>query len=165
MEQAEFENIANIIRRRAVNTALSYSMDSDEAEDIAQDVMLKLWTLHCDIDGCESAEKLAFCISRNMSIDRYRRRRTVPIGDRRNIIDDKSAPPDEYLEANENIEWLMRRIEKLPPAEYQILRLRQVERKDNGEIARLMGIEKTSVAAILSRARAKILKDIRTRMA
>ena len=45
MEQAEFEHIATRIRQRAVATALAFAASGDEAEDIAQETMLKLWTL------------------------------------------------------------------------------------------------------------------------
>lgn len=164
MEQAEFEHIATRIRKKAVDMALAYSTDTDRAEDIAQEVMLKLWTLHKDIEGLTSAEKLAACIARNMAIDDYRKRRTIPLDNRRNIIDDKQPTPEMCCEINDNHEWLMRRLDALPPTEYQIMRLRQVEQKTNDEIARLLGIEKTSVATMLSRARMKILNEFKERM-
>lgn len=163
MNQTEFEHIASQIRRKAVSVSLAYSTDADRAEDIAQEVMLKLWTLHEDIDGRTSAEKLAACMARNMAIDEYRKRRTIPLDDRRNIIDEKEPPPDICCEINENHEWLIRRMDALPSSEYQILRLRQVERKTNEEISKLLGIEKTSVATMLSRARMKILNDFKER--
>lgn len=52
----------------------------------------------------------------------------------------------------------------LPPKEYQILRMRQVEQLSNGEIAKLLGIEKTSVATLLSRARIKLFNEIKRRI-
>lgn len=36
----------------------------------------------------------------------------------------------------------MKRVAELPPKEYQILKLRQVEHKSNEEIAKLLGMEK-----------------------
>lgn len=57
MEQTEFEQIAKSTRAKAVATALALSMSMDEAEDIAQDVMLKLWTLRNDINSKTDAEK------------------------------------------------------------------------------------------------------------
>jgi len=163
MEQAEFEHIASQIRKKAVGVALACSIDADRAEDIAQEVMLRLWSLHEDIDGRTSAEKLATCIARNMSVDEHRKRHTVRLGDRRDIIDEKQPAPDICCEISENHEWLIRRIDSLPPTEYQILRLRQVEKRTNEEISKLLGIEKTSVATMLSRARTKILNDFKER--
>ncbi len=42
MRQSEFEDIAERIRLKAVKIARSMSVGDDEAEDIAQEVMLKL---------------------------------------------------------------------------------------------------------------------------
>lgn len=163
MKQAEFENIAKALRQKAVMTANAYLSDKDEAEDIAQDVMLKLWNLHEEIAGSTDAEKLTVCIAHNKAIDRHRRNKTITIGEKQNIIDDKQPTPDISLEESENLTWLIRRINELPSTEYQILHLRQVERKSNEEISKLLGIEKTSVATLLSRARTKLLNEIKKR--
>lgn len=164
MRQTEFEQIARSTRAKAVATALAYSVGKGEAEDVAQEVMLKLWTLHGDIDSREDMEKLAVCMARNKAIDIHRRHSLQSIDDRSDLLDNKTPPPDTDIEMEENRTWLLKRIAELPPTEYQILRLRQVERKTNEEIARLLGIEKTSVATLLSRARNKILKDFQQRM-
>lgn len=164
MEQAEFEHIARQVRQKAVRTALAYSVGTEKAEDIAQDVMLRLWTIHEEITGLVSAEKLAVCIARNLSADYYRKRRTVSLTKKHNTIDEKLPQPDIYCEINENQEWLIQRMEALPPAEHRILKLRQVEHKTNEEIAALLGIEKTSVATLLSRARTKLLNEFKERV-
>mgnify|MGYP003194573646 FL=1 len=163
MEQTEFEQIAKSTRAKAVATALALSMSKDEAEDIAQDVMLKLWTLRNDINSKTDAEKLAVCIARNKAIDRHRKRPQQPIDGHNNIIDSKIPAPDICVEIEEDQNWLMKRVAELPPKEYQILKLRQVEHKSNEEIAKLLGMEKTSVATLLSRARMKILKEFQKR--
>lgn len=163
MEQTEFELIAKSLRAKAVKTALAYSMSKDEAEDIAQDVMLKLWTLRNDICNKADAEKLAVCIARNKAIDIHRKRPQQPLDSYSNIVDNKATAPDTYVEIEEDHNWMMKRMAELPPKEYQILKLRQVEHKSNEEIAILLGMEKTSVATLLSRARMKILKEFQKR--
>lgn len=163
MEQTGFEQIAKSTRAKAVATARALSMSMDEAEDIAQDVMLKLWTLHEDICSKADAEKLAVRIAHNKAIDIHRRHPAQSIDGHNNIIDNKVPTPDIFVETEENRKWLLDRIAGLPSKEYQILKLRQVEQKTNEEIAKLLGIEKTSVATLLSRARIKILKEFQKR--
>lgn len=163
MKQAEFENIASRLRLKAVSTALAVLSDRDVAEDVAQEVMLKLWTLRDELNGKAHAERLAACMAKNMSVDQARKRRAVGLDAGRGLIDETLAAPDIALEELEDMRWLERRLAALPSAEYKILRLRQVEMKTAGEIARMLGIGKSSVATILSRARRKILEDIRKR--
>ena len=47
--------------------------------------------------------------------------------------------------------------------QHQVLRLRQIELKDNAEIAAILGIKSASVATLLSKARRQLLADIRKR--
>lgn len=164
MEQTEFENGAKKIRQKALRIARSYTSNNDEAEDIAQEVMLKLWSMHKNIECCEHAERLASRISRNLSIDSQRRSHTIALPTGRDIIDEKLTSPQNAVENKENKMWLNKRLASLPETEFQILKLRQVEHKSNDEIANLLGIEKTSVVTLLSRARKKLLNEIRTRI-
>lgn len=164
MEKTEFEHIAIAIRERARNTALASSLTTEEAEDLAQDVMLKLWTLHDEIKGKDGAFSLANAMTRHLVIDYYRKNRSISIDLKTNLIDEKNATPDKDYEYQENEEWLLHKMKALPSKEYQILRLRQVEQKSNEEIANILGIEKKSVATMLSRARIKLLKDIKRRI-
>ena len=52
----------------------------------------------------------------------------------------------------------------LPSTQYQVLHLRQVEKKSMEEIAGIIGITPASAATILSRARQRMLTEIRRRM-
>ena len=79
------------------------------------------------------------------------------------MMDERYPLPDERLETKDNEAWLNEQIAGLPAAEYHILHLRQVERKSNKEIAAILGMETTSVATILSRARHRLLEAIRKR--
>ena len=163
MEQTEFENTAKSIRLKVYATALSMSSDTDEAEDTAQDVMLKLWSLHKDIDNSEHMERLAVRMAHNIAVDKYRQKHTVRLPEEKDIIDESMPTPERDTENKENEEWLNRKIAALPPTEHLILKLRQVERKSNEEIARMLGIEQSSVVTLLSRARKKILNEINKR--
>jgi len=46
MTQEEFTYMANGMRAKAVSVAEQFGYSQDDAEDIAQDVMLRLWSLH-----------------------------------------------------------------------------------------------------------------------
>lgn len=160
MEQAEFKQIAARVRQKAMTTALAMSADGSEAEDIAQDTMLKMLAMLDAINDIHHAETLACRIARQKTIDCHRRHRTVPIDTGRAATLRLTPSPEAQMETQENDVWLARRLAELPQTEYMILRLRQVEHKTNGEIADLLGISKASVATLLRRARKKLFDEI-----
>lgn len=142
--------------------AESFGLTPDEAEDVAQDAMLKLWCLHSSLNDSTHAAALATSVTRHLCVDATRRRRTVPM-DSRPVIDDRHATPDNALEAADNERWLEKRLSQLPSNEHAVLHLRQVERKSEAEIAAILGISAASVPTLLSRARRKLLADIMRR--
>ena len=74
------------------------------------------------------------------------------------------ASPSEHIELEEDERWLVQQMEKLPPRELQVLKMRQMEHRPNGEIARLLGISESSVKVMLSNARKKLLNNIKKRI-
>lgn len=172
LNKQEFEHIAPALRRKSVEAARSCGLDIADAEDVAQDVLLKLWSLRDDLTAEQQAMSadrapgrllaLAYVAARNLSLDRLRRRRTVPIADRP-VADNVNTPPDKLLEIADNERWLEQRMARLPSTEYQVLRLRQVERRSNDEIAAILGIGAESVTTLLSRARRHLLEALKKR--
>ena len=59
MEQREFEIEVGRIRPRLHHEAMRYVSDEADAEDIAQEVVLKLWVMHDRLDEYRSMEALA----------------------------------------------------------------------------------------------------------
>lgn len=170
MDDKEFEHIVPLLRVKAMAAARGCGLDGDEAEDVAQDVLLKLWSIRGDLGSCSQSadgasrrvEALAYVAARNLSLDRQRRRRTVPMTDRP-VVDDCHPQPDTMLEIADGERWLERRMASLPSTEYHVLRLRQLERRTDAEIAAILGIGEGSVSTILSRARRKLLEAMRRR--
>lgn len=163
MTEAEFTQAASDLRQRTLTVGYGYGMNADEVEDMAQDAMVKLWMVREQITDRQHAEGLLVSIAKHQSIDRLRRRHTVAIDCHMPVIDEKHPLPDTEIENAENEQWIERRLKELPPTEYEVLRLRQVERKSSEEIAMIVGIKLTSVATLLSRARKKMLKEIQKR--
>ena len=59
--------------------------------------------------------------------------------------------------------WLEQCIKELPETEHTILYMRQVEKRTNEEIARLLDISVASVSTLLARARRHLLEKIKRR--
>ena len=161
MDRSAFEQQARSWRQKALSVSLSCGAGRDEAEDIAQDVMLRLWQMHDELNRYESVEALAALMARHL-LRNHQRRRPPEALDEAMIVSLNTSPHDE-LEEKENDEWLTKRLQQLPTTQRTLLYLRQVERRSHEEIARLLGIEITSVSTLLARARRTMLEEIKRR--
>lgn len=164
MDEKAFISQATHFRRTAVITCLRQGMDATEAEDIAQETMIRLWQMLSLLPDGASATAFSVRIARNMAIDRYRRasrRQTFPL--RQVLKPSADRRPDERLEDLENEAWLRRTLQALPATEHTVLRMRQVEGLSNREIARHLGLAEGSVGTLLARARRKLLEQIKAR--
>lgn len=157
MTEKEFTDMATSLRGLALKHARTY-VGADEAEDIAQDTMLRLWSLRDGMATEANANRLAVTITRHLAIDRLRKQRTVSLETLQDMqLNGKDAEPDIAMEDEQNEQWLRNQMKNLPQNEYLVLRLRQVEQKSNDEIAAILGIKPASVPVLLSRARHKLL--------
>ena len=131
------------------------------AEDIAQDVMLRLWQMHDELERFRSVEAIVTLMAKHTLRD-LQRRRTAESLEEATIVNLTSSPQEE-LEAKENEEWLIMKLQQLPTTQRTLLYMRQEERRSHEEIAQLLGIETTSVSTLLARARRTLLEEIKRR--
>ncbi len=159
MEQSEFEQMAQQWRQRAYETGVAFGVTADEAEDIAQDTLLKLWAMRHELERYRSVESLAVVVARNLTIDLHRCRRTVRLDDApiHLSVSDKMADSD--VISREEERWLKERLSQLPPRQHTVLVMRQVEHRSYEEIASLLGITPSSAKVLLSRARKWLLEQ------
>ena len=141
--------------------SLSHGAGRDEAEDIAQDVMLRLWQMHDELDHYESVEALVALMARHQLRNRQRRRQPEALNEA--VVISLNTSPHDMLEMKEDDEWLTKKLQQLPTTQRTLLYMRQVERRSHEEIARLLGIEMTSVSTLLARARRTLLEEIKRR--
>ena len=155
MDKGAFEQQARTWHQKSLSVGRSSGAGNEEAEDIAQDVMLHLWQMRDELDNYQSVEALVTLMTRQ------RRRSMEPLNAESVIL--LTLSPQELLETKENEEWLTRKLEQLPTTQRTLLYMRQVERRSHEEIASLLGIEITSVSTLLARARRSLLEDIKRR--
>ena len=161
MEECAFEQHARQWRQKAINVCRGCGVSETEAEDVAQDVMLRLWQMRNELDHYRSVEALAVVMARHLTRD-GQRRQTMGQLDEAAIVT-LSTGPHELLEAKEDAEWLERRISQLPTTQHTLLYMRQVERRSHKELSALLGISEASVSTLLARARRTLLEEIKQR--
>ena len=161
MKRSAFEQQARSWRQKALEVSLHYGAGKDEAEDIAQDVMLRLWQMRDELDRYNSEEALVALMAKHLLRNHQRRRRPDTLNEA--VVISLNTSPHDMLEMKEDDEWLTRKLQQLPTTQRTLLYMRQVERRSHEEIARLLGIEMTSVSTLLARARRTLLEEIKLR--
>ena len=130
-------------RPRMLSVARSYLKAGEEAEDVVQDVLLKLWQL---LDKLRiPMGPLALVLVRNRCIDYLRRLQTT--------IDIPEYVAESEPTCDERYEKVMRFVDKLPTMQQTIMRLRHMEGMEMSAIAALTGSKEAAVRKVLSRAR------------
>lgn len=154
MNNLEFEILARRLRPDIKSRALFLLQDEDDAEDIAQETLLKMWTLRNKLDSYHSIDALAYVISRNMCLDKLKKDKNLTIDG----IDlpDSAATPLEILVEQENNNQADALLKELPDGQQTILRMKHIEGLETTEIARILGSNEAAVRVTLSRARHKI---------
>lgn len=123
-------------------------VDGEEAEDVVQDALLRLWQLHDRLSM--PLDSLARVLVRNLSIDHLRRRKSSVSIDKLDVVE--AAP-----EADPRYERVMKLVDALPPVQQAVMRMRNMEGMEYEDIARLIGSTPQAVRQVVSRARRAIL--------
>ena len=162
MTQEEFTHIASEMRRNAVSVAQKYGVANDDAEDIAQDVMLKLWCLHEKMDDMARMKASVAITTRYVCIDRWRTAHVhAEVGNAMPVVDEDSMY--DRLEYAELEQWMDEQIGLLPTTSRIVLTMRQLEHRELNEIADILSIKQTSVSTLLARARNELMNKLKRR--
>ncbi|MBQ7690548.1 MAG: RNA polymerase sigma factor [Muribaculaceae bacterium] len=159
MQRHDFEHQARRWRTLALAVSHSCGASDVEADDVAQDVLLKLWLMRDKLKHYRSPEALVTVMSRNLTIDALRRSRHNYGVAAANIVADPSCDPVQQLISTEQEQRLMSLVEALPSRQHAVLVMRQVEHRSYAEIGSLLGIGEASAKTLLSRARKALLQQ------
>ncbi len=146
MTEKEYRKEVGQLRGRLIAKAVSILGNEEDAEDVVQDALLKLWQMHADMHT--PLATLAFVIVRNLSIDHLRGRH--PDCNMEGVdIHDMAHSSEE----DERIGRIMAVVNTLPGLQQTVLRLRHIEGMDMAQIAELTCSTEVAVRKVLSRAR------------
>lgn len=132
-------------------------VDSEqEARDVAQEAYVRMLQLHSP--GVVSfLSGYLFKTASNIAIDRMRSRTLQRrVASRDDSQDRHDAPPEQHLEAREQLELIDRFVEELPPKCQQAFLLHRIDNVSPPEIAARLGVTKRMVHHYLVRALAHV---------
>lgn len=162
MDSKEFSQVVMPHSRRMFAVAFRFLQRPEEAEDLLQDVMMKLWQIRDSLPPDKELLPFLLTVVRNLCLDRLRSRQikddTIEDVD---ISLDYIQPLDidDKVEEKDRLRHLLGLINQLPPDQQKVLRLRAIDDLSTDEIAKQLNITPENVRQLLSRAR-KRLRDM-----
>lgn len=157
-DKASFDELFNRYFEQCFTYAVSLLKDPDAAEDVVQNVFLKLWSGRERLDSSRQFRSYLLTAVRNESIswlrakfvaDRERRPVQEPVDETQNILNSISA-----LELDATISAA---VSRLPEKRRQVFEKRRLEGKTVDQIAEEMNLSPKTVERYLTLA----LKDLR----
>ncbi|HHT33889.1 MAG: sigma-70 family RNA polymerase sigma factor [Proteiniphilum sp.] len=160
MKVDSFHTLILPLREKLFRHAFSIVRNRAEAEDILQDLLLKLWSRREEWNEIENPEAYCYRAIRNMSLDRLAvaaNRRTGivnPEEQGRSFIDHES--PHSRMVRKEQHALIAQCIAQLPERQQTVFRLREVDEMSYQQIAATLEISEDLVKVSLFRARKKM---------
>lgn len=156
MKEISFRNDVLPLKDKFFRLALRITRNREEAEDIVQETLLRLWNKREELT--DPIEGLGYTICRNLALDQVQRK------EKQNIAFDPTCheradsgyTPDDTLIDKEGRNLLQHIVDQLPEKQRTIIQLRDVEGKEYKEIALILNITESDVKVSLFRARQKI---------
>lgn len=144
---------------RLYRLALGIVGDAYDAEDIIQELLIKIWNRIDQYHEIENKEAWCMTVTRNLAIDKIRSRKTSvhDIADY-SFLSDSDATPDKKLEDDDRMNSILALVNDLPEKQRLIVYLRDVEGYSYKEIAEITDNTLDFIKVSLHRAR-KTLKD------
>ena len=159
MELNQFKITVVPLRGKLLNYARKLTDDSSDAEDVVQEVMLKLWNIRQKLEEYNSIEALAVRITHNLCMDMWRSKRTDQVSLDQVPVVSQTVNPERVLEGNDEIRLMREIISSLPTLQQTIIRMKDIEEYETEEIAQITGCSSESIRSNLSRARKRV-RDI-----
>lgn len=139
--------------------------DAAEADDVAQEAMLRLWKIAPEWRAGEAkVSTWLFQVTRNLCTDRLRKRRDVGLDA---VAEQPSGDADVVtnLEQSARLTALNRALDELPERQRQAIVLRHLDGLSNPEVGEAMGISVEAVESLTSRARRMLRETLGKRKA
>ena len=172
-DAAAWQEIVQRYHRRIYNICYRFAGSADDAQDLTQEVFIKMYRTLSSYD----VERGAFMtwvttITRNLLVDHFRKSKQDRVTDSLDAtpsehedsmplveqIQDKSLPPDSRVQSRETGETVHHALQKLSPDLREAVILRDLQDLDYREIATALKVPEGTVKSRINRGRAELAR-------
>jgi RNA polymerase sigma-70 factor (ECF subfamily) len=165
-DQAAWDALVRQHWRKVFNIAYTFVGTHDQAEDLAQDIFLRIFKSLHTFDRRANFRTWLFCISRNLCIDRYRSSRKERQTLNRDVDAAELSPestalsPHAQLERRDRVELLRTALDRLAPTLRSAVMMRDVQEQSYREIAVSLRLPEGTVKSRINRGRTELARQI-----
>jgi RNA polymerase sigma-70 factor (ECF subfamily) len=165
-DQAAWESIVRQHWRKVFNIAYKFVGRHDEAEDLTQDVFLKIFKSLHTFDRRANFQTWLISVSRNLCIDHYRSVRKERETINRDVDPGDLSPasttasPYAEIELRDRVTLLRLALKKLAPTLRTAVMMRDIQEMSYQEIADKLSLPEGTVKSRINRGRTELARQI-----
>lgn len=162
MDHQYFKTKILPIKNRLFRFALGIVGQAAEAEDVVQEVFIKLWNNRHQMETISNVEAWCITATKNLSIDKLRSKhqRLQPMAAGFDLSD-HSATPYEAVVSDDVFHQVRNLMNRLPEKQRDIMQLRDIEGLSYQEIAEALHLPMDQVKVYLFRARKAVREGLK----
>ncbi len=161
MKTASFRNDVLPLKNMLYRLALRITLNQEEAEDVVQDTLLKVWNQRDNWHNIDSMEAYCTTVCRNLALDHVKKNsHRQELFDNNLPLDraDSAFSPYEEMIHKDRIRLVRDVINALPEKQRTCIQLRDFEGKTYKEIADILQVSEEQVKVSIFRGRQTIKK-------
>jgi RNA polymerase sigma-70 factor, ECF subfamily len=165
-DQAAWEEIVRQHWRKVFNVAYKFVGRHDEAEDLTQDVFLKIFKSLNTFDRRANFQTWLISVSRNLCIDHYRSVRKERETVNRDVDASELSPvstttsPYAQVEQRDRVVLLRQALDRLAPTLRTAVMMRDIQELSYHEIAERLQLPEGTVKSRINRGRTELARQI-----
>ena len=157
MKKVSFRNDVLPLKNQLYRLALRITLTPEDAEDVVQETMMKVWSRRQQWDQIESMEAFCMAVCRNLALDKTRKmtatEQRIEASEHDTPDFSHAANPEEQAIQKDRLRLVRQIIDSLPEKQRSVMQLRDFEGKSYKEIAAIMDISEEQVKINIFRAR------------
>lgn len=164
-EQAAFKMLYAGYADKVYNTALSYSKSTEDAEEITQDVFVKIFKSAASFKGDAALSTWIYRIAVNTSLNYLKKKKRFSLFQNtfRTAESIEFEHPGVLLENKENVAMLYKAMEYLPDTQKTAFILSYIEELPRQKVADIMETSLKAVESLLQRAKKNMRLELEKR--
>ncbi len=160
MTAEEFKIELLPIKNKLFRLSLRLLNNREEAEDIVQEIYLKLWDMRLKLKQYRSVEGLMVTMTRNLCLDRLKSKSNKFASLEYEPAHSTEDNQEQHSIRKDLVDRVKRSINQLPEQQKTIMHLRDIEGYDYQEISEITGFDLNYIRVNISRARKRIRETI-----